>query len=171
MATSSFYLSICVYIRPVVSPFLLPFTRQNHLHWCVAENLRYDQFCEKIRDLFGSDIKNQDLKSVYRKISTNPDAKVDWSEVRSYIQQTTHSPIHPFTNPSSSFVHLRKREGERERQRETERQRQRRRHTHRDRQRQRGTERDRETHTARQRQTDRDKERQRQRDRETETER
>jgi len=45
------------------------------------ENLRYDQFCDAIRQLFGSDIKNQDLKALYRKISTNPDAKVDWSEV------------------------------------------------------------------------------------------
>ncbi|XP_046579795.1 WD repeat-containing protein 64-like [Haliotis rubra] len=52
----------------------------------IAENLRYDQFCEKIRELFGSDIKNQDLKAVYRKISTNPDAKVDWSELFGYFQ-------------------------------------------------------------------------------------
>ncbi|GFR67941.1 WD repeat-containing protein 64 [Elysia marginata] len=52
----------------------------------VKENLRFDQFCEKIRDLFGSDIKNQDLKSIYRKISTNPDAKVDWSELFGYFQ-------------------------------------------------------------------------------------
>ena len=47
-----------------------------------AENLRYDQFCASIRSLFGGEINNQDLKAVYRKISTNPDAKVDWSEVR-----------------------------------------------------------------------------------------
>lgn len=50
----------------------------------LLENLRYDQFCEKIRALFGSEIKNQDLKAIYKKISTNPDAKVDWSEV-SYV--------------------------------------------------------------------------------------
>ena len=47
----------------------------------IVENLRYDQFCDSIRALFGADINNQDLKAVYRKISTNPDAKVDWSEV------------------------------------------------------------------------------------------
>ena len=47
----------------------------------VPENLRFDQFCDSIRKLFGSDIRNQDLKAIYRKISTNPDAKVDWSEV------------------------------------------------------------------------------------------
>ncbi|WAR20511.1 WDR64-like protein [Mya arenaria] len=46
----------------------------------ITENLRYDQFCDAIRQLFGPDIKNHDLKALYRKISTNPDAKVDWSE-------------------------------------------------------------------------------------------
>ncbi|XP_052272714.1 WD repeat-containing protein 64-like isoform X3 [Dreissena polymorpha] len=52
----------------------------------ITENLRYDQFCDAIRQLFGSDIKNHDLKALYRKISTNPDAKVDWSELFGYIQ-------------------------------------------------------------------------------------
>ena len=52
----------------------------------VPENLRFDQFCDSIRKLFGSDIRNQDLKAIYRKISTNPDAKVDWSEVNRYSQ-------------------------------------------------------------------------------------
>lgn len=54
----------------------------------ITENLRYDQFCDAIRQLFGSDIKNQDLKALYRKISTNPDAKVDWSELFGYIQSS-----------------------------------------------------------------------------------
>ena len=53
----------------------------------ISESLRFDQFCERIRQLFGSDIKNTDLKAIYRKISTNPDAKVDWSEV-SIIRKT-----------------------------------------------------------------------------------
>ncbi|XP_025104854.1 WD repeat-containing protein 64-like isoform X2 [Pomacea canaliculata] len=60
-------------------------TPEERRQW-ITENLRYEQFCEKIRELFGSDIKNQDLKSVYRKISTNPDAKVDWSELFGYFQ-------------------------------------------------------------------------------------
>ncbi|KAK3736912.1 hypothetical protein RRG08_000654 [Elysia crispata] len=60
-------------------------TPEERRQW-ITENLRFDQFCEKIRDLFGSDIKNQDLKSIYRKISTNPDAKVDWSELFGYFQ-------------------------------------------------------------------------------------
>ncbi|KAL3874237.1 hypothetical protein ACJMK2_037280 [Sinanodonta woodiana] len=52
----------------------------------ITENLRFDQFCDTLKELFGSDIKNQDLKALYRKISTNPDAKVDWSELFGYIQ-------------------------------------------------------------------------------------
>ena len=46
-----------------------------------TENLRFDVFCDDIRNLFGTDIRSQDLKAVFRKITTNPDAKVDWSEV------------------------------------------------------------------------------------------
>ncbi|KAK2162661.1 hypothetical protein LSH36_94g03012 [Paralvinella palmiformis] len=46
----------------------------------ITENLRFEQFCESIRTLFGADIKSSYLKSIYRKISANPDAKVDWSE-------------------------------------------------------------------------------------------
>jgi len=49
------------------------------------ESLRFDQFCDAIRSLFGGDIKNSDLKAIYRKISTNPDAKVDWSEVNNKL--------------------------------------------------------------------------------------
>ncbi|KAI0210520.1 WD repeat-containing protein 64 [Lamellibrachia satsuma] len=47
----------------------------------ITENLRYDQFCDSIRALFGNSIRNNDLKAIYRKITTNPDAKVDWSEL------------------------------------------------------------------------------------------
>ncbi|CAH1792147.1 unnamed protein product [Owenia fusiformis] len=55
----------------------------------ITENLRYDQFCDSIKALFGPEIKNADLKSIYRKISTNPDAKVDWSELFGYFQGET----------------------------------------------------------------------------------
>ena len=55
----------------------------NCTHFCLfAENLRFDVFCDAIRSLFGPDIRSQDLKAIFRKISTNPDAKVDWSEVQ-----------------------------------------------------------------------------------------
>ncbi|XP_021348111.1 WD repeat-containing protein 64-like isoform X3 [Mizuhopecten yessoensis] len=52
------------------------------------KSLRFDQFCDAIRSLFGSDVKNTDLKAIYRKISTNPDAKVDWSELFGYFQSS-----------------------------------------------------------------------------------
>ncbi|XP_077997639.1 WD repeat-containing protein 64-like isoform X1 [Glandiceps talaboti] len=52
----------------------------------INENLRFDSFCDAIRALFGPDIRNQDLKAIYRKITTNPDAKVDWSELFGYFQ-------------------------------------------------------------------------------------
>ena len=55
--------------------------------YSIAENLRFDQFCDSIRALFGTDIHNQDLKALYRKISTNPDAKVDWSEASCCMSQ------------------------------------------------------------------------------------
>ena len=55
----------------------------------MPENLRFDQFCDSIRALFGTDIHAQDLKAVYRKISTNPDAKVDWSEVNNLCSRFT----------------------------------------------------------------------------------
>ncbi|XP_069117612.1 WD repeat-containing protein 64-like isoform X5 [Argopecten irradians] len=54
----------------------------------ITESLRFDQFCEAIRSLFGTDVKNSDLKAIYRKISTNPDAKVDWSELFGYFQSS-----------------------------------------------------------------------------------
>ncbi|XP_048734937.1 WD repeat-containing protein 64-like isoform X6 [Ostrea edulis] len=60
-------------------------TPEERRQW-ITESLRFDQFCDSIRDLFGSDIKNSDLKAIYRKISTNPDAKVDWSELFGYFQ-------------------------------------------------------------------------------------
>ena len=62
---------------------------------CISENLRFEQFCESIRSLFGADIKSSYLKSIYRKISANPDAKVDWSEVSKLrlISVLKHIPV------------------------------------------------------------------------------
>jgi len=36
---------------------------------------------ESIRQLFGDDVQIHDIKNIFNKISANPDAKVDWSEV------------------------------------------------------------------------------------------
>lgn len=46
-----------------------------------TDTLRFTDFCASLRDLFGEDIQSKDMKGVYRKISTNPDAYVDWCEV------------------------------------------------------------------------------------------
>ncbi|XP_013386064.1 WD repeat-containing protein 64-like [Lingula anatina] len=75
----------------------------------ITENLRYDQFCESIRSLFGNDIKNQDLKALYRKISTNPDAKVDWSELFGYFQSENEEQETPIGEDANIFTVSKKR--------------------------------------------------------------
>ncbi|XP_071962491.1 WD repeat-containing protein 64-like [Antedon mediterranea] len=52
----------------------------------INKTLRFDAFCDSIRSLFGPDIKSNDLKAIFKKISSNPDAKVDWSELFGYFQ-------------------------------------------------------------------------------------
>ncbi|XP_033112212.1 WD repeat-containing protein 64-like isoform X2 [Anneissia japonica] len=52
----------------------------------INKTLRFDAFCDSIRLLFGPDIKSNDLKAIFKKISSNPDAKVDWSELFGYFQ-------------------------------------------------------------------------------------
>lgn len=47
----------------------------------LVENLRFDDFHDSIRKLFGEDVKTKDIQTVFQKIRINPDAKVDWSEV------------------------------------------------------------------------------------------
>uniref|UniRef100_A0A0L8I855 Uncharacterized protein n=1 Tax=Octopus bimaculoides TaxID=37653 RepID=A0A0L8I855_OCTBM len=55
----------------------------------IAENLPYDKFSEKLRLLFGQDIKSQEIKVLYRKIISNPEAAVDWSEVFSIFNSNS----------------------------------------------------------------------------------
>ncbi|GAB1597979.1 hypothetical protein Ahia01_000074700 [Argonauta hians] len=47
----------------------------------IAENLPYNKFSEKLRRLFGPDVKSKEIKVLYRKITSNPEAPVDWGEV------------------------------------------------------------------------------------------
>ncbi|XP_038075924.1 WD repeat-containing protein 64-like isoform X2 [Patiria miniata] len=68
------------------------------------ENLRFDVFCEAIRSLFGPDIRSQDLKAIFRKISTNPDAKVDWSELFGYFQSEDEEPDQILNEDISVFT-------------------------------------------------------------------
>jgi len=47
----------------------------------LAENARFEDFCDTVRELFGADVRTLDIKHVFQKISTNPDANYDWFEV------------------------------------------------------------------------------------------
>ncbi|KAK6998675.1 WD repeat-containing protein 64 [Biomphalaria glabrata] len=47
----------------------------------INETYRFDQFCARLKDLFGSDLQKHDLRTLYKKISNNPGARVDWSEI------------------------------------------------------------------------------------------
>ncbi|XP_072032372.1 WD repeat-containing protein 64-like [Amphiura filiformis] len=70
----------------------------------INENLRFDAFCDDIRNLFGTDIRSQDLKAVFRKITTNPDAKVDWSELFGYFQTEDEEPEQVVSEDISVFT-------------------------------------------------------------------
>lgn len=50
----------------------------------LTETLRFDQFCDRVRSIFGSEVKGSDLKSVFKKVTTNPDGAIDWSELFGY---------------------------------------------------------------------------------------
>nr|XP_033791802.1 WD repeat-containing protein 64 isoform X3 [Geotrypetes seraphini] len=46
----------------------------------------YEQFHNEIISFFGDDIKTQEIKAFFRKISSNPEAPIDWSELFGYFQ-------------------------------------------------------------------------------------
>ncbi|PIK60351.1 hypothetical protein BSL78_02720 [Apostichopus japonicus] len=70
----------------------------------INESLRFDTFCEAIRALFGPDIRSTDLKAIFRKISTNPDAEVDWSEIFGYFQTEDEDPEQVVNEDISVFT-------------------------------------------------------------------
>ncbi|KAB1258767.1 WD repeat-containing protein 64 [Camelus dromedarius] len=41
----------------------------------------YDKFYAAVQELFGPEVKNQDVKCFYRKLCNNPEASIDWCEV------------------------------------------------------------------------------------------
>ncbi|XP_031822823.1 WD repeat-containing protein 64 isoform X5 [Sarcophilus harrisii] len=49
------------------------------------DTIDYEKFYESVLELFGPEIKSQDVKSFYRKLSNNPDASVDWCEIFGYF--------------------------------------------------------------------------------------
>ncbi|KAB0377040.1 hypothetical protein FD755_011484 [Muntiacus reevesi] len=40
----------------------------------------YDKFYKMVQELFGPEVKSQDVKCFYRKLCNNPDASIDWCE-------------------------------------------------------------------------------------------
>ncbi|XP_038617163.1 WD repeat-containing protein 64 isoform X1 [Tachyglossus aculeatus] len=51
------------------------------------DTIDYDKFYEKVRALFGPEVRSQDVKAFYRKISNNPEAPIDWCEIFGYFLQ------------------------------------------------------------------------------------
>ncbi|XP_004690835.1 PREDICTED: WD repeat-containing protein 64 [Condylura cristata] len=47
----------------------------------------YDKFYGAVKELFGPEVKNQDVKCFYRKLCNNPDASVDWCEIFGYFSE------------------------------------------------------------------------------------
>ncbi|XP_077024577.1 WD repeat-containing protein 64 isoform X2 [Tamandua tetradactyla] len=45
----------------------------------------YDKFYTAVQELFGPEVKTQDVKSFYRKLCNNPDASMDWCEIFGYF--------------------------------------------------------------------------------------
>ncbi|XP_008573482.1 PREDICTED: WD repeat-containing protein 64 [Galeopterus variegatus] len=44
-----------------------------------------DKFYASVQELFGPEVKNQDVKCFYRKLCNNPDASMDWCEIFGYF--------------------------------------------------------------------------------------
>lgn len=53
-----------------------------HYFVLIADEVDYDKFFDAVKSLFGPDVKAQDVKTFYRKISNNPDVRTEWCEVR-----------------------------------------------------------------------------------------
>ncbi|XP_034284156.1 WD repeat-containing protein 64 isoform X1 [Pantherophis guttatus] len=49
-----------------------------------SEEMDYDKFFDAVKSLFGPDVKAQDVKTFYRKISNNPDGRTEWCEIFGY---------------------------------------------------------------------------------------
>ncbi|XP_059002281.1 WD repeat-containing protein 64 isoform X2 [Mustela lutreola] len=51
----------------------------------------YDKFYEVVQELFGPEVKSQDVKSFYRKLCNNPDVPIDWCEIFGYFSSEEDS--------------------------------------------------------------------------------
>lgn len=54
------------------------------IFYFITEEMDYDKFCAAVQALFGPEVKPQDVKTFYRKISNNPDGRTEWCEVLSF---------------------------------------------------------------------------------------
>ncbi|XP_029790684.1 WD repeat-containing protein 64 isoform X1 [Suricata suricatta] len=45
----------------------------------------YDKFHTAVKELFGPEVKNQDVKCFYRKLCNSPDVPIDWCEIFGYF--------------------------------------------------------------------------------------
>ena len=50
-----------------------------------ADAIDYDKFYKMVQELFGLEVKSQDVKCFYRKLCNNPDASIDWCEVSTFL--------------------------------------------------------------------------------------
>ncbi|KAB1258761.1 WD repeat-containing protein 64 [Camelus dromedarius] len=51
----------------------------------IADATDYDKFYAAVQELFGPEVKNQDVKCFYRKLCNNPEASIDWCEIFGYF--------------------------------------------------------------------------------------
>ncbi|XP_007118199.2 WD repeat-containing protein 64 isoform X1 [Physeter macrocephalus] len=47
----------------------------------------YDKFYATVQELFGPEVKSQDVKCFYRKLCNNPDASIDWCQIFGYFSE------------------------------------------------------------------------------------
>ncbi|XP_065068565.1 WD repeat-containing protein 64-like [Rhopilema esculentum] len=62
----------------------------------------YTPFLQLVRTLFGNDVQTQDIKAVFRKIATSPDAEVDWGELFG-INTTVTEDLHEIAQPNQTL--------------------------------------------------------------------
>ncbi|XP_008062086.1 WD repeat-containing protein 64, partial [Carlito syrichta] len=51
----------------------------------------YDKFYASVQELFGPEVKNQDVKCYYRKLCNSPEASIDWCEIFGYFSSEEDS--------------------------------------------------------------------------------
>ncbi|XP_029449875.1 WD repeat-containing protein 64 [Rhinatrema bivittatum] len=50
------------------------------------DTIDYEHFYKEVVSLFGDNMNTQEIKTFFRKISSNPEAPIDWSEIFGYFQ-------------------------------------------------------------------------------------